>query len=584
MKKPSLLFAGTLAAVLAVGGVWSVRGEVSIKGEIEIRLDDSGSSASGAGVDISGDEIAIHSAGVYHLTGALSDGQVQVKVGKKDHVTLILDGVVISNGSGAAIFVKNAGQTILQLAEDSVNRICSGMPVELSANAADDSASGGAIHAKDDLTIEGAGRLTVLGYVNNGIHCSNQLEITGGELTVEAVNNGVKGKDGVTISGGSLSIRSGGDGIDSDADDGRGYGVINIAGGELDIESFGDGMQAATALTVSGGSVNIVSGGGSAAAAPKQSKERWNRDENRDRDDESDAVSSKGLKASTLLTISGGKISIDAADDALHSDGEVSITGGMLTLSTGDDGIHADDSLGISSGLIVIERSYEGLEANQILISGGEIDLNADDDGLNANGGQSFMGRGFRGHGGFGGRDGFGGDWSDAPQTQIESEPLLTLRITGGALHINAEGDGLDSNGDLIVEGGEIVVDGPSRSGNGALDSGSESGGICLVHGGTVLAIGSSGMAETFDEGSEQYSFCYNFSDALAAGSGISVADADGNVLFAHTAAKSFSSVVFSSPDLVPGESYMLTAGDQTAEILLDAVSTQSGERSRWGR
>ena len=161
-------------------------------------------------------------------------------------------------------------------------------------------------------------------------------------------------------------------------------------------------------------------------------------------------------------------------------------------------------------------------------------------------------------------------------------EPLPMLRVTGGSLHIDAEGDGLDSNGDLIIEGGEIVVDGPSRSGNGALDSGTESGGACLVNGGTILAIGASGMAESFDGASEQCSFRHTFEQELPAGSEITVTDADGNVLVEHIAAKSFSSVVFSCPELTTGESYVLTAGDERVEISMDAAAVESGAASRW--
>lgn len=167
---------------------------------------------------------------------------------------------------------------------------------------------------------------------------------------------------------------------------------------------------------------------------------------------------------------------------------------------------------------------------------------------------------------------------------EAEDSSTPMLRITGGRLHVNAEGDGLDSNGDLVIEGGEIIVDGPSRSGNGALDSGSESGGGCRVDGGTVLAIGASGMAESFDSASAQPSFRHDLGETLPAGSEIAVLDARGNVLASHTAAKSFSSVVFSSPELALGETYTLVAGEQSVEITMDSTSVGSGERSRWGR
>ena len=48
-----------------------------------------------------------------------------------------------------------------------------------------------------------------------------------------------------------------------------------------------------------------------------------------------------------------------------------------------------------------------------------------------------------------------------------------------------------------------------------------------------------------------------------------------------HAAAKSFSSVVFSCPELKIGETYVLSAGEQTVEIALTETSTDSGASAR---
>ena len=121
----------------------------------------------------------------------------------------------------------------------------------------------------------------------------------------------------------------------------------------------------------------------------------------------------------------------------------------------------------------------EGITKND----GGTVFVTASDDGSSAMSGRMF----------------------GASDTTDSSLP--TLKISGGTLYVNADGDGLDSNGDLIVEGGNIIVDGPTNSGNGALDSGSENGGSIVCNGGTILAIGASGMAESFESNSTQCSF-----------------------------------------------------------------------------
>ena len=62
------------------------------------------------------------------------------------------------------------------------------------------------------------------------------------------------------------------------------------------------------------------------------------------------------------------------------------ISGGTLTVDAADDGIHAELSLVIGDGEVTLTRSYEGLEAQYIAISGGTIDVTAEDDGLNVSG------------------------------------------------------------------------------------------------------------------------------------------------------------------------------------------------------
>ena len=42
--------------------------------------------------------------------------------------------------------------------------------------------------------------------------------------------------------------------------------------------------------------------------------------------------------------------------------------------------------------------------------------------------------------------------------------------FSGGHTEIDAEGDGIDANGILTVSGGETYVSGPTGDGNGALD------------------------------------------------------------------------------------------------------------------
>ncbi len=429
-----------------------------------------------------------------------------------------------------------------------------------------DDARGAAFYARDDLTIGGNGSLEVYGYLNNGIQSSNDLTIQGGKFTVEAVNHGIKGKDSLTVLDGDLVVRAGGDGLKSDDATGEGYGTILIVGGGFHIESGGDGIQAETVLEVRGGSFSVLTGGGSEGVEFPADNGWGMHGAQWDLQAESEE-SAKGLKSGTSLVLSGGDFDVNSRDDAFHTNGNLEITGGSYTVATGDDGFHADIALTVEDGTLLISRSYEGLEAVTLMIAGGDLDITAADDGINANGGQQ----------------GFG--WDIMRGTD---DDLPRLHITGGNIVVYADGDGIDSNGDLIIEGGNLVVNGPTQSANGALDSGLEMGGACLVNGGTILALGNAGMAENFSRDSAQCSFQYSGS-SFGAGTELVITDAQGTELCRHTTVKSGSSVVFSSPDLQDGQTYTLRIGEESVEITLQGKSTsqgslQGGQRGWRGR
>lgn len=561
-----------------------------------ITLSPDGSTSTDASVRIDGQTVTITQAGTYQIAGTLDDGALIVESGENAKITLVLGGVSIKNSTGAAIQIATADDVTIELAEGTTNVLQSGEEVDIATATESKEASGGALQSKVDLKIKGKGSLTVLGYLNNGIHCTKDLKIKNGNISVTALGHGIKGKNSVTVSGGTVTVTSGKDGITSDETENEEKGFVTIEDGEIIITSAGDGVSAETTLTVTGGVISIISGGGSANAQQKTDNMRnWWDFDNSASDDNS--ASCKGLKAGKALVISGGSITIDAQDDALHTDGDMTISGGECILSTGDDGAHAALSLTVLDGKITVLTSYEGLEANQITLAGGELDITASDDGINANGGSDGFSGGFGG--GFGGRrsdmnsqsgdmtppdnsnmqtppDGNapsgnpptmpGQDAADSTTTDdtIDKQPVLL--ITGGKITVNADGDGLDSNGNLRVEGGDITVNGPSNGGNGALDIGTENGGMGFISGGTLIALGASSMAENFDSTSTQCAFLVTM-NSFGAGETITITDSQGNVLYTGLTVKSANSVVFSSADLVVGETYTVTIGSNSATV-----------------
>lgn len=580
-----------------------------------ITLSPDGSTSTDASVRIDGQTVTITQAGTYQIAGTLGDGALIVESGENAKISLVLGGVNIKNSTGAAIQIATADDVTIELSEGTTNVLQSGEEVDIATATESEEASGGALQSKADLKIKGKGSLTVLGYLNNGIHCTKDLKIKNGNISVTALGHGIKGKNSVTVSGGTVTVTSGKDGITSDETENEEKGFVTIEDGEIIITSVGDGVSAETTLTVTGDVISIISGGGSANAQQKTDNMRdWWDFDNSASDDNS--ASCKGLKAGKALVISGGSITIDAQDDALHTDGDMTISGGECILSTGDDGAHAALSLTVLDGKITVLTSYEGLEANQITLADGELDITASDDGINANGGSDGFSGGFGG--GFGGRrsdmnsqsgdmtppdnsnmqtppDGNapsgnpptmpGQDAADSTTTDDTTDKQPVLLITGGKITVNADGDGLDSNGDLRVEGGDITINGPSNGGNGALDIGTENGGAGVIAGGTLIALGTSSMTENFGSTSTQCAFLVTM-NSFGAGETITITDSQGNVLYTGVTVKSANSVVFSSPDLVVGETYTVTIGSTSATVTQSStvVGNSNGFGGGFGR
>ena len=287
---------------------------------------------------------------------------------------------------------------------------------------------------------------------------------------------------------------------------------------------------------------------------------------------DTDSTSTKGIKSDGALYVNGGTFTINSADDAFHSNSDVTINDGTYTISSGDDGMHADSALLVNGGTITVTESYEGLEGLNITINDGKIDIAASDDGMNAAGGNDASG-----FGGMGG-DGFKGmqapdsaqkpdDTSDTAQdTDVASEDEMWMVINGGYVHVLAGGDGLDSNGDLTINGGEVYVDGPSDNGNSAIDYGEKSS--FYINGGTVVAVGSSGMAEDVSSESKQQAAFVKLDSQADAGDVI-LKDADGNEIISYTAQKKYDCVIISTADLQAGQIYTLSASGNESAVSL---------------
>ncbi|WP_256759439.1 carbohydrate-binding domain-containing protein [Cohnella sp. WQ 127256] len=346
---------------------------------IEIKLNGSGASVEGSGATVKDSTITITAAGTYVLSGKLDDGQIVVNVQDKGIVRLVLNGVDIYNSSTAPIYVEEAGKTIISLQEGTENQITDGEAYVYPDASTDE--PNATIFSKDDLTINGTGKLIVQGNYNNGITSKDELKITGGTLEIHAVDDGLMGRDLVAVQEGNITIEAGGHGVKTTNDE---------------VDSLG------------------------------------------------------------YIDITGGSFSLNSGEDALHSSGGIGIADGDIAIAAGDDAIHADVSIAIAGGTIDITKSNEGIEAPTIKISDGTISVVSTDDGVNAAGGDDAS------------TETEGSAGSGGPQSGAASSNMIT--ISGGNLTVDAQGDGLDANGSIVMTGGTVMVNGPTNNGNGALD------------------------------------------------------------------------------------------------------------------
>lgn len=324
----------------------------------KISLQGTTATISGDGVTVNGSTVEITKAGTYIVEGTASKVQLKVAAGKEDEVQIVFKNATLKN-TEAPVLVDTAKKVILTVADGTKNEV------------ADESTSTvkGAIYSDSDLTINGKGSLTVTGAASNAIKSKDGIRIVDATITTTAKKHGGAANDFVNVTGATLNLSADEDGIHSDNE-----------------------------------------------------------------------------------------------DDVLL--GNIYLTNTKITVNAGDDGINASNTMLIDEGATIdVQKSEEGLEARLIHQVGGTVTVKSSDDGLNA---KDWTLESSEGQGP--GQQTKTVKAEAANVKNLDQAGEVKIVIDGGTLTVDAEGDGLDANGSIEINGGTVVVNGPTSGANAALD------------------------------------------------------------------------------------------------------------------
>lgn len=538
----------------------------------KITLSGDSASVSGSGAVAEGSTVTISTAGTYIVSGNLTNGSITVTTSENDKVQIVLNGVKIACSSGPAIDVQSADKCFITLAEGMQNSLSDG-----SAFTSED--TNACIYATCDLTINGLGSLDVSGNYRHGVFSKDDLVVYGGSINVSAVEDGFNGKDSVKIGAGDISIDSGADGVKSSKSTNPEKGFVYVSGGSLSIDAEDDGIQ-----------------------------------------------------AKTHLCIAGGSIEIDAADDALHSDLEGTLNGGSTSVRSGDDAFHCEMKLEVNDGSFVAETCSEGYEAEQVVVNGGDTNICALDDAMNASaadlsddsessdadtststpsgesGANAAQPDGSIGAPGASSANADSNEQQQntAPQGAGQQDSATPPELPSDLGHAPDAQNGMerrgqapggqggapgasDSNCLIQINGGTVVLDsqgdGVDSNGNAEINGGTllvngpssdgdgafDYDGEATISGGTVLMAGAVGMAQSFASGTQAFALVQA---SGSAGSVIEATDADGNVIATLTATRAFGCVLVSGAGVSDGDTITVSVDGAVTTAMASTTGT----------
>ena len=435
---------------------------------------------------IDGDEIT------YVLSGSTTNGSMTLAGSYK--CTISLDGLTLTNPSGAAINITNSKRIQLSAKKGTESTLTDGSGSQKAC-----------IYSKGQLQLQGNGTLNVVGNYKHGIKSASYITIKNLTLNITStVSDGINCEEYFQMKSGTVTISGvGDDGIQCDLGgttstgettdhEDEDTGNVYLEGGTLTITTTAaasKGIKADGSMTVSDGTYTISTTGSAA----------WD-------SDDSEVKACAAMSADGNMTISGGTLTLSstgAGGKAISVDGTLSISGGVTSaittgqiaycqstsnttirtttssstterlddaLKTSPKAIKADGAMTINGGTTYAKASYhEAVETKSTLdVTGGVIYAYSADDAINS---------------------------------------ASTMTLSGGYVGAYSTGnDAIDSNGNLYIKGATVFAYTTKSSPEVAIDANTEGGYKLYVQSGTVYAYPS------LESGSSLTQSCYTAS------------------------------------------------------------------------
>lgn len=511
---------------------------------------------------------------IYILKGKSSNGSFTLD--GKYKATIELQGLTLTNPSGAAIDIQNGKRIELSAKSGTENTLTDGSGDQKAA-----------LYCKGHLEFKGKGVLNVTGTVGHAVAAKEYIEMKNLTLNIlGAPKDAINCTQHFTMESGTLNV-SGveGDGVQVDFDDPTSgdeedTGSITIEDGTINMTLAGTaakGLKAEGNLLVKKGDITITNTGIGEWSGSKTK-----------------AAACIGIDGT--VTINGGTFELTATGGGgkgITCEGELEINGGEFNVTTSGGvlayvngvlnqnytgstdrldsdaksspkGIKCDSKVTINGGDIYVKttgNNGEGIESkDELTVNNGNITIRAKDDAINA------------------------------------SNDLI---INGGNIDVIAtNNDGLDANGNIRINGGVIRAFGGSSPECG-IDANDERGYTVIITGGYLLAVGGGNSVPNSSSGSEQP--YVTTSGSITGGTAISISNGT-TELYSFTVPEDYTKpsggntggwgpgggnggnmqIMISVPGMANNTSYTIKNGTTTSTATSRLTGTSSGPGGRW--